>query len=106
MTFSPPPTQTVENNTFIQGLYVRRHARAPAGEYFGRATLSVAGMGNLILAINRAAHNCDATAAQDMAHKLVVVEGSLRDWQAKYPDDPWLPRFSSALLIDFNVSVG
>jgi len=61
-------------------------------------------MGNLILAINRAAHNCDATAAQDMAHKLVVVEGSLRDWQAKYPDDPWLPRFSSALLIDFNVS--
>jgi len=101
-----PPAPTVENNMYIQGLYVKRHAQAPADEYFGHANLSILGMGNLIKDINRAAHNRDATAAQDMTHKLVFVEGALRDWQAKYPDDTWLPRFGYATLVDFKTLNG
>jgi len=50
---------------------------APADRYFGRLKMSILGIRNSI--------------------KDLLVEDALRDWQAKFPRDPWIPKFTFSL---------
>jgi hypothetical protein len=64
---------------------------APADEYFGRLKMSILGIRNQLhdLAM-RAQYQPEKTA--DIMGPAGFVEDSIRDWEHKYPADPWLPR--------------
>jgi hypothetical protein len=63
---------------------------APADEYFGRLKLSILGVRNTL-------RDLGARAAADPAHATAVLgpagltEDAIRDWEAKYPHDTWIP---------------
>jgi len=78
-----------------------RHAKAPADEYFGHLKQSILGVRNVVLDIDARADNAAADAASGMCHKLVLAEDALRDWESKFPDDSWIPRFGYAMLKDY-----
>jgi len=82
-------------------VFAHRRAKAPADEYFGRFRLSILGVRNVIAEIDTRADNAAEDVAQSMCHKLILVEDALRDWQAKYPDDAWVPKFGYAMLKDY-----
>jgi hypothetical protein len=71
-------------------------SNAPADEYFGPLALSVLGIRNAIgtttLRLDRA-----GAVGPDAVKSVALVEESIREWQAKYPDDAWLPRMVLAL---------
>jgi cyanate lyase len=77
---------------------VHRGAKAPADEYFGRLKMSILGVRNTINVVDYRADNATDDGARDLCHKLMLTEDALRDWQAKYPADPWIPRFGYALV--------
>jgi len=71
-------------------------AVAPADEYFGRLKMSILGIRNRIHDIQQRL----AQAAFDrgaVAGQLALVEDAMRDWEARYPADPWSPRFQAQL---------
>jgi hypothetical protein len=76
-------------------------AKAPADEYFGRLKMSILGVRNLVYDIDARADNATEDTAANFCHKLVLAEDALRDWQAKYPDDVWVPKFGYAMLKDY-----
>lgn len=83
-------------------LVVAHHgAKAPADEYFGRLKLSILGVRNLVYDIDARADNASEDVAATFCHKLILAEDALRDWQAKYPDDTWVPKFGYAMLKDY-----
>jgi hypothetical protein len=94
---------TVETNSYIASQTVKRHYLAPADEYFGQAAISILGVRNAIADIGRLGNGASVEKAHDLCRKLVLVEGSLRDWQAKYPDDTWLLPFGNAMLSDYAI---
>lgn len=76
-------------------------SKAPADEYFGRLKLSILGIRNSVADIDARGESADDVAARNLCHKLIVAEDALRDWQAKYPDDAWIPKLGYAMLKDF-----
>jgi hypothetical protein len=69
---------------------------APADRYFGRLQLSILGVRNSLhdLAQQVEAHPQDAAHVYD---KVVFVDDALHDWATKFPNDPWIPKYASAL---------
>ena len=64
---------------------------APADEYFGRLKMSILGIRNELRDLDqRLTFSPDAGPA--VLGSAAMVEDAIRDWQAKYPADPWLPR--------------
>jgi hypothetical protein len=71
-------------------------AIAPADRYFGSLQMSILGVRN---ALHDLSQQLDAH-PEDAAHvyaKAVSVEDALRDWSKKFPNDPWLPKFTYSL---------
>jgi hypothetical protein len=64
---------------------------APADEYFGRLKMSILGIRNqlhdLALRLQFAPDK-----GEDVLGSAVMVEDAMRDWEHKYPADPWLPK--------------
>lgn len=73
----------------VQAAY---HLVAPADEYFGRQRLSILGMRNMLHDLQRDAQNGSKDDAS-VVNSARAVEDALHDWQARYPLDPWLPRY-------------
>ena len=67
---------------------------APADQYFGRLKMSVLGIRNELVALERRAQSGDRNLAS-MSGKLAFVDDAMRDWRAHYPRDTWLPRFQA-----------
>jgi len=63
---------------------------APGDEYFGRTKISYLGIDNTFKdgAVSAGAYSTDP----NLINKLMFADEALRKWQAKYPDDPQLPR--------------
>lgn len=69
---------------------------APADEYFGRFNLSILGVTNTIRdAGNRLEAGADPRAIVN--GPLYFATDALRDWEKKYPTDPWIPKELLAL---------
>ena len=79
----------------------QRGAKAPADEYFGKFKLSILGVRNVVHDIDARADNAAEDVASNLCHKLILAEDALRDWQAKYPDDSWVPKFGYAMVKDY-----
>lgn len=75
---------------------------APADEYFGEFHISILGVRNTINNVDAHADSANESFAQILCHRLIVAEGALRDWQAKYPDDTWLPEYGFAMVRDYD----
>jgi hypothetical protein len=69
---------------------------APADEYFGRLKMSILGIGNVIRDM-RLRVESDASRAPSIFGALEMTENAIRDWEAKYPRDSWIPRSLLAL---------
>ena len=65
-------------------------ALAPADEYFGRLKLSPFGIRHKIFALKDDLHHARFH-PDSIQHDALLIEDALRDWFARYPDDPWLP---------------
>jgi len=64
---------------------------APADEYFGHLKMSILGIRNQLRDLGlRLAYAPDRGA--DVLGAAGFVEDALRDWERKYPADPWLPK--------------
>jgi hypothetical protein len=70
---------------------------APADEYFGSLALSILGIRNELHDAALRLEGAPATADSDTFAHTLVVENAVRDWEAKYPADTWLPRTVYAL---------
>jgi hypothetical protein len=73
------------------GPALARYRLAPADEYFGRSKMSV-------LEINNRLNDCTFRARHHVRASAILGDASrtqdaMADWGAKYPADPWLPRF-------------
>ena len=98
--------------TFVSCFAPAAHASgmrdlAPADEYFGRLKMSVLGIRNELVALERRAESGDHNVAA-MSGKLALVDDAIRDWRTHYPRDTWLPRFQAqrsrvAALIAYDV---
>jgi hypothetical protein len=80
---------------------------APADEYFGRLKMSVLGIRNELVTLERRVESGDRNVAA-MSGKLAMVDDAIRDWRAHYPRDTWLPRYEAqrarvATLISYDV---
>jgi len=82
-------------------VHAHHGAKAPADEYFGKLKLSILGVRNLVYDIDARANDATEDVAANFCHKLILAEDALRDWQAKYPDDVWVPKFGYAMLKDY-----
>lgn len=70
---------------------------APADEYFGPLKMSVLGIRNTLRdETTRLASARPPEPAAAYSH-AALVERSVQDWEAKYPEDTWLPRTVFAL---------
>jgi hypothetical protein len=69
---------------------------APADEYFGHLKMSVLGIANVIKDM-RLRVQSDASRTPSIFGALANVEDSIRDWEARYPHDSWIPRSLLAL---------
>ena len=65
---------------------------APADEYFGPLQMSILGIRNQIQEMDRL-NQTSPEKADAIMGKAAVAEASLRDWEAKYPNDPALARY-------------
>lgn len=63
---------------------------APADEYFGRTKMSV-------LEIRNRIHDLERRQDASVPHDAGLTEDAIRDWQRKYPGDPWLPKDIASL---------
>lgn len=64
---------------------------APADEYFGRLKMSILGIRNQLRDLRvRLAYSPERGA--DVLGSATMVEDALRDWEHKYPGDPWLAK--------------
>lgn len=64
---------------------------APADEYFGRLKMSILGIRNTLHDLSlRLQYTPDKS--EDILGSASMVEDALRDWERKYPADPWLAK--------------
>ncbi len=76
-----------------------QYRMAPADEYFGRFKESILEIRNRLDAFDR---RSDREMLQPgTVHGLNDLQEAIRDWQHKYPHDPWLPRSMRRLLRDY-----
>jgi hypothetical protein len=77
-------------------LGARTATLAPADETFGRSNLSVLGIANVIReSANRLRTTTDPS---DVINgPLASATDALHAWEARYPDDPWIPKNLLAL---------
>ncbi len=70
---------------------------APADEYFGRLKLSILGIRNTLkdLALKADYH---PTTAESIFGSAAFAEEALREWEHKYPRDPWLAKTVAGLV--------
>jgi hypothetical protein len=71
-------------------------AVAPADRYFGQLQMSILGVRNSLRDLSSRLDGHP----EDGAHvysTTVLVEDALHDWAAKFPRDPWLPKFAYSL---------
>jgi hypothetical protein len=68
-----------------------RVAVAPADEYFGKMKLSILGIRNQIhdLTLRIGFEPAKAESFIGMAN---MTEDAMKDWERKYPHDPWIPK--------------
>jgi hypothetical protein len=78
------------------GDYTPRSAAAPADEYFGPLRMSVLGIRNS-LARTTQRIEADGYGFDGETKSVALVEQAVREWEAKYPRDSWLPRTVLAL---------
>jgi hypothetical protein len=91
------PATAIVTPAFIAPAFAQSTAKlAPADRYFGRMKMSILGIRNALkdLSARLDAHPEDADHIFD---KAVLVEDALHDWQAHFPFDSWIPRFSYTL---------
>ncbi len=69
---------------------------APADRYFGRLKMSILGVRNSLRDLAARA-DADPDSAEHIFDKAVLVEDALRDWQAHFPRDPWIPKYAYEL---------
>ena len=69
---------------------------APADEYFGRFNLSVLGIANTIRDAG-ARIDSGADPRTILSGPLSFVKDAVRDWEQKYPSDPWIAKDLLAL---------
>lgn len=72
---------------------------APADEYFGRHKESVLEIRNRLDAFDR--RSDEEMLDPGTRHALDDLQDAIRDWQHKYPGDPWLPRMLQRLVRDY-----
>jgi hypothetical protein len=65
-------------------------ALAPADEYFGRLKLSPFGIRHKIFSLKDDLHH-GRMRPDSIEHDAELIDDALRDWFARYPQDPWLP---------------
>jgi hypothetical protein len=70
---------------------------APADEYFGPLSLSVLGIRNAIAQTTLRLDLAGLSDEDDTLRNVSLIEQSVRDWEAKYPRDSWLPKMVLAL---------
>ncbi len=70
---------------------------APADDYFGHYHMSVLGVRNAIKDLGMRQEQHLSNDEQVLYSKLLIVEDSLNDWRARYPNDTWIPRLGLAL---------
>lgn len=64
---------------------------APADEYFGRLKMSILGIRNQLHDLGlRLQYAPDKS--EDVLGSAAMVEDAMRDWERKYPADPWLAK--------------
>ena len=71
--------------------FASKTAQAPMDEYFGKLAMSPLGVENAIATASARAGAYNAN-AKSVRRSLVFVEDSVRDWEAKFPRDRWLPK--------------
>ena len=64
---------------------------APADEYFGRLKMSILGVRNSLVKLTRQAEE-DPSSADAVLGPASMTEESIREWEVKYPSDPWLAK--------------
>ncbi len=72
---------------------------APADEYFGRQKESILEIRNRLDELDR--RSDDDMLQPGTTHALDDLQDAIRDWQHKYPRDPWLPGSLQRLLHDY-----
>ncbi len=75
------------------------HRMAPADEYFGRFKESILEIRNRLDAFDR--RSSRDMRAPGTRRALDNLQDAIRDWQRKYPQDPWLPRSLHRLHRDY-----
>ena len=71
---------------------------APADEYFGRLKMSILGIRNELatLELKTSWRGEDRHA---LLGKATFIKDALGEWSAKYPADPWIPKFRHRLHV-------
>lgn len=72
---------------------------APADEYFGRLKESILEIRNRLDDLDR--RNDEEMLDSGTRHSLDDLQDAVRDWQHKYPNDPWLPQTMRRLLREY-----
>ena len=72
------------------------NALAPADRYFGRLQMSILGVRNSLRDLSQQV-DVHPDAAAHVYDKAVFVEDALHDWAAKFPNDPWVPKYIYSL---------
>ena len=64
---------------------------APADEYFGRLKLSILGIANTIKD-DGFKYDAHPDTFPQIANAIKFTEDAIRDWEQKYPNDPWVAK--------------
>jgi hypothetical protein len=83
------PSATLADTTVVA--VAAPQQQAPLDRYFGRLNMSPIGVANAIRHVAERANAKQVDAASAIAG-LAYVEDAVKDWEAQYPSDNWLPR--------------
>ena len=67
------------------------HKIAPADEYFGRLKMSILGIANTIKD-QGLKYDRQPESYPSLVSSIRFCEDAIRDWEHKYPRDPWVPK--------------
>lgn len=65
---------------------------APADEYFGRLRMSVLGIHNALVLLERRAEAGNRRLVPGFKAQLGLIDDAIYDWRRHYPRDTWLRR--------------